>query len=64
MKLATRIKTAAAGLAVAPLSVMAAVPVEVTTALDNAKADGVSIATLVVVAIVAIFAFKLMRKAL
>lgn len=43
---------------------MAAVPAGVTTALDAAKDDGVSIATAVFVAIVVLFAFGLMRKAL
>lgn len=43
---------------------MAAVPTEVTTALSDAKTDGVTVATAVLVAIVAIFAFKLMRRGL
>jgi len=45
-------------------SAMAAVPAEVTTALGDAKTDGVTIATTVFVAIVVLFAFGLMRKAL
>lgn len=45
-------------------SAMAAVPTEVTTALSDAKADGVVVATAVLIAIVAIYAFKLMRKGL
>ena len=43
---------------------MAAVPAEVTTALGDAKTDGVTVASAVLVAIVAIFAFKLMRRAM
>lgn len=45
-------------------SAMAAVPAEVTTALTEAKADGITVAGAILVAIVAIYAFKLMRKAL
>lgn len=45
-------------------SALAEVPTEVTTALGDAKTDGIAIATLVLVAIIAIFAFKLMRKGL
>lgn len=52
------------GLVVAAGSAMAAVPAEVTTALTNAKSDGTEIATSVFVAIVVLFAFMLMRKAL
>lgn len=43
---------------------IAAVPVDVTTALSDAKTDGVTVATAVLVAVVAIFAFKLMRRGL
>lgn len=42
----------------------AAVPVDVTTALTDAKTDGVTVATAVLVAVVAIYAFKLMRRGL
>jgi len=45
-------------------SAMAAVPADVTTALESAKTDGVAVATAVLVAVVAIYAFKLMRKGL
>ncbi|REL97517.1 hypothetical protein DSI33_03000 [Mycobacterium tuberculosis] len=45
-------------------NVWAAVPTEVTTSLGDAKADGVSVATLVLVAVIALFAFKFMRKGL
>lgn len=45
-------------------SAHAAVPEAVTSALTAAQADGVTIATAVLVAIVALYAFKLMRKGL
>lgn len=59
-------KVAAVGTGMVVLSgeVLAAVPADVTTSLTEAKADGLSIATTVFVAIVALFAFGLMRKAL
>lgn len=50
--------------ALAAGSAFAAVPTEVTTALSDAKTDGVTVATAILVAVVAIYAFKLMRKAL
>lgn len=52
------------GLAASTGSAFAAVPTEVTTALSDAKTDGVAVATAVLVALVAIYAFKLMRKGL
>lgn len=45
-------------------SALAAVPAEVTTALTAAKDDGIVVASAVLVAVVAIFAFKLMRRGL
>ena len=42
----------------------AAVPAEVTTALGDAKADGLTVAGLVLVIIIAIAAFKFIRRAL
>lgn len=57
-------KIAGVLVAVSPLSAFAAVPASVTTALSDAQTDGVTIATAVFVAIVAMFAFKLMRKGL
>lgn len=42
----------------------AAVPASVTSALSDAQTDGITIATAVFVAIVAMYAFKLMRKGL
>lgn len=43
-------------------SAMAAVPAEVTAALGDAKTDGVTVAGLFLVAVIAIYAFMLMRK--
>lgn len=43
-------------------SAFAAVPVDVTTALTDAKADGISVAGLVLIAVIAMYAFKLMRR--
>jgi hypothetical protein len=63
-KIKTAILAAPALFLVAAGNVMAAVPSEVTTSLTAAKADGVEIATAVFVAIVVLFAFGLMRKAL
>lgn len=42
----------------------AALPAGVTTALDEAKTDGVEAAGLVLVAIIGIYAIKLIRRAL
>lgn len=52
------------GLAVAGGNAMAAVPTEVSTALSDAKADGVTVAGLVLVVIIAIAAFKFIQRAL
>lgn len=41
---------------------MAAVPADVTSALADMKADGLVIAGVVLVATIAIFAFKFLRK--
>lgn len=59
-------KIAAVGTSLAVMSgqALAAVPADVTTALTDAKADGVTVATAVLIAVVAIFAFKLMRRGL
>jgi len=42
----------------------AAVPADVTTALNDAKTDGVTVAGVVLVVIIAIAAFKFIRRAL
>ena len=43
-------------------SALAAVPADVTTALETLKTDGIAMATVVLVAIIAIFAIKFLRK--
>lgn len=57
-----------AGLAVAAgltaNQAFAAVPADVTTALEAAKTDGVTVAGVVLVVIIAIAAFKFIRRAL
>ena len=53
-----------AALAVVAIPAHAAVPTQVSTALGDMQADGVSVATLVLVALVAVVAFKFMRKGL
>lgn len=50
--------------AVAPLSAFAAVPTEVTTALGEMKTDGLVVAGVVLVAIIAVAAIKFIRKGL
>lgn len=59
-------KAAVVGTALAALSTQAIadVPPEVTTAITGAGVDSKTIASAVLVVIVALFAFKLMRKAL
>ena len=47
-----------------PALVMAAVPADVTTELVNLKADALTVAGSVLVAVVAVFAFKFIRKGL
>lgn len=42
--------------------VYAAVPADVTTALGDMKADALTVAGLVLVAVIAVVAFKFMRK--
>lgn len=51
-------------LSVAAGSAMAAVPADVTTAISDMKADGLTVATAVLVAIIAIAAVKFLRKAM
>jgi Inovirus Coat protein B len=43
---------------------MAAVPAEVTAALSTIQADALTVAGVVLVAVIAIFAFKFLRKGL
>ncbi|WP_312909558.1 major capsid protein [Stutzerimonas nitrititolerans] len=55
---------AAVAMSVAAGSVFAAVPAEVTEALGDAKTDGLAVAGLVLGVIIAIAAFKYIRRAL
>lgn len=57
-------KLALGSLAVLPLSAFAAVPADVTTALTDMKADGLTVAAVVLVAIIAIAAVKFIRRGL
>lgn len=57
-------KSLSAVLVFLPLSAFAAVPEAVTTAITGAGTDAGTVGAAVLVVIVAIFAFKLMRKAL
>lgn len=52
----------AASLATLAASSFAAVPAEVTTALSDMKADGLTVAGGFLVAVIAIAAFKMLRK--
>lgn len=51
-------------LALAAFSAMAAVPADVTTALTDMKADALTVAGVVLVAIIAVAAVKFIRKGL
>lgn len=64
MKTFNKIATGLSVLAATTGSAFAEVPTEVTTALDGAKADGVTIAGVVLTVIIAIAAFKYIRRAL
>lgn len=54
----------AATVATVSAAANAAVPTEVTTALGTIQADALTVAGVVLVAIVAVFAFKFLRKGL
>lgn len=58
----TRLAAVAGSALMVAQSARAAVPTEVDTALGSMKADGVSMATIVLVAIIAVFAIKFLRK--
>lgn len=62
----TRITAALAGFWLGLLglaqSAHAAVPTDVSTALTDMKADALTVAGLVIVALIAVMAFKFMRK--
>lgn len=55
---------ASAGALAVAAPAMAAVPTEITTELGAMKQDAITIGTVIMIAIVAIFAFKFMRKGL
>jgi hypothetical protein len=55
-------KVAGVLVGVAPVAAFAAVPTEVTSALADGKADALTVAGLGLVIIIAIAAFKYMRK--
>jgi len=57
-------KIAGVLVAVAPLASFAAVPAGVTTAVADIGVDGSTIATTILLAVVAIFAIKFLRKGL
>lgn len=61
-----RFSRPALGVSLASLgaSAFAAVPAEVTTALGDMKTDGVDMATLVLVAIIAVAAIMFLKKAI
>lgn len=53
-----------AGLSTLAGSAMAAVPADVSTAIADMKADGLTVATAVLVAVIAVAAVKFIRKGL
>lgn len=55
-------KVAGVLVAVAPLSAFAAVPVEVSTAMADGKADAMTVAGLGLIIVIAIAAFKYMKR--
>lgn len=59
-----RFALVSAGLLAAGGSAFAAVPAEVTTALTDMKADGLVVAGAVLVAVIAVAAFKFIRRAI
>lgn len=62
--LKTRIALVPAAVLASAGSAFAAVPAEVTTALSDMKTDGLVIAGAVLVAVIALAAFKFMRRAI
>lgn len=64
MQKQNRVIGAVVGLSTIAGSSFAALPTEVTDALTAAKADGLAVGVAVLVAIVAIYALKLARRAL
>lgn len=54
----------AGGLSLSPMAAFAAVPVAVTTAVNDMATDAAAVATLVLVAIIGVVAIKFIRKGL
>ena len=63
-KFAARLSLSTAAVLASAGSAFAAVPAEVTTAISDMKADGLTVAGAVLVAIIAIAAVKFLRKAM
>lgn len=59
-----KVRASLATLAAFGSSAFAAVPSDVTTAITDMKADGLTVATAVLVAIIAVAAVKFLRKAM
>lgn len=57
-----KVVAAGSALTLAAGSALAAVPTDVTTAMGDMKTDGIAVATAFLVAIIAIAAFKLMKR--
>lgn len=64
MNLKQKLVAIGTGLTVMAGNALAAVPAGVTTAIEDAGTDGATVAAAVLVAVVAIYAFKLMRRGL
>lgn len=61
-RIQTRLALVPAAVLASAGSAFAAVPAEVSTALTDMKADALTVAGLVIVALIAVMAFKFMRK--
>lgn len=59
-----KLAAGSAALAVVPMQAYAAVPEVVMDALDNLSTDALTVAGIVLAAIVAVYAFKFIRKGL
>ena len=64
MNLKKRFAVVGGSLALLGNQAFAAVPADVTTAITEMKADGLTVATAVLVAVIAIYAIKFIRKGL
>jgi hypothetical protein len=59
-----KLRASVAALAVAPIASFAAVPAEVTTALADIGTDGATVAGVILLAVVTVFAVKFLRRGL